>query len=137
MTRRPAWLAGAGTTPPATARAAPADDVRTLVLFRAGARCESCGEVLRPGRWSLHHRRPSGMGGTRASVAHSPSNLLALCGTDNVTGCHGLVHRNPAAARDAGLLVRKAADPTKVPVRLFDDRRVLLTTDGTYIEEDG
>lgn len=132
MSRRPAWLDGGRDGEPDTRPSGPSPEVRNLVLRRAGHRCESCGESLAPGRWSAHHRRLSAMGGTRAEVAHSPVNLVALCGTDNQTGCHGLVHRNPQAARDAGLLVRRSADPARVPVQLHDGRRVLLRPDGTY-----
>lgn len=50
--------------------------------------------------WSLHHRRPSGMGGDRKPETHGPANLVMLCGS-GVTFCHGWVeqHRTDAMAR--------------------------------------
>lgn len=140
MSPRPAWLdGGRGDGEPDARTSGPSPATRQLVLQRASHRCESCGEHLTGRLWSLHHRRLSAMGGTRAEVAHSPTNLVALCGVDNSGGCHGLVHRNVQAAREAGLLVRRSADPARVPVQLHDGRRVLLRPDGTYqesVEED-
>ncbi|MEX5631915.1 HNH endonuclease [Parafrankia sp. FMc2] len=138
MTRspRPPWL-------PVTAMAkAPARSdsevpaaTRRLLLARAGGRCESCGADLDISRYSLHHRRPVGMGGSRAADLHCPSNLLVLCGRDNRDGCHGAVHSHPTDAREAGLLVRRAATPARVPVLIHGVRLVLLSPDGSYIPE--
>ncbi|KLL11558.1 HNH endonuclease [Protofrankia coriariae] len=136
MRARPHWLSQqAQQAEPARAVSGVPDDVRALVLARAGHRCESCGWYLLGRPYSVHHRRPRGMGGTRDQVAHSPINLLVLCGRDNATGCHGLVHRNPDSAYDVGLLVRRGADPARVAITLPDGRRVLLGADGTYIPE--
>lgn len=71
------------------------------------------------------------MGGTRAEIAHGPANLLVVCGRDNRSGCHGLIHSNPVAARDAGLLVRQGADPAVVQA-LIRGRLASLGADGTY-----
>lgn len=133
---RPPWL-------PVTATAAPSArpndeipaDTRRLVLARANGRCESCAGDLDISRYSLHHRRPKGMGGSRVADLHSPANLLVLCGRGNADGCHGDVHGHPIAARDAGMLVRRAADPARVPVLIHGTRLVLLAIDGTYAEE--
>lgn len=62
--------------------------VRDTVHDRAGGRCEGCGE-FRP--LELHHRRFRSRGGK-----HTVSNLVALCGWGNHTGCHGRAH-NPDA----------------------------------------
>jgi hypothetical protein len=130
---RPRWLAGspASSTAPAAVDEVP-EATRALVLARAGHRCESCGAHLIGKPYNLHHRQARGMGGTRAALAHSPVNLLALCGRGNHSGCHALVHTNVTEARGAGMLVRRAADPSRIPVTLHDGRTVLLTADGTY-----
>ncbi len=138
MTGRPPWLA-AIPVPADSARTAdgPSEETRALVLARAEDRCESCGTSLLGKPYSLHHRRPRGMGGTRAADAHSPVNLVALCGRGNHDGCHGLVHQHPAAALAGGLLVRRSADPARVRLVLHDGRAVLLTPAATYVEETG
>ncbi|WP_018501893.1 HNH endonuclease [Parafrankia discariae] len=132
---RPPWLPVTVTAAPS---ARPTDeipaDTRRLVLARAGGRCESCAGDLDISRYSLHHRRPKGMGGSRATDLHSPTNLLVLCGR-GADGCHGDVHGHPVAARDAGMLVRRAADPARVSVLIHGTRRVLLTAEGSYAEE--
>ncbi|MCK9921626.1 HNH endonuclease [Frankia sp. AgPm24] len=130
---RPRWLAGAD-GPAETTRTTDEvpESTRVLVLARAGHHCESCGASLVGRPYSLHHRRPKGMGGTRAELAHSPANLVALCGLGNNSGCHGLVHQHPTAAQSGGFVVRRAADPTRIPVALHDGRLVLLTAAGGY-----
>lgn len=90
---------------------------------RAGGQCERCGQGLRFSdrgyAWSLHHRQPRGMGGSRAPYVNLPSNLLVLCGS-GVTGCHGWVEANRRDALELGLLVSRAAgtEPVLVPVTL-------------------
>lgn len=63
--------------------------VRAIVLARAGGVCEVCG---REARLELHHRKYRSRGG-----AHSASNLVALCGWGNHTGCHGWAHTEALA----------------------------------------
>lgn len=100
--------------------------VRDTVYLRALFACERCGE--RDSDFSVHHRRPRGMGGSRDPLTDSAANLLLLCGS-GTTGCHGWVEANRAAARDLGLLVRQGEDPATVPVQLLRGL-VLLTSDG-------
>ncbi len=134
MIGRPTWVSHAG-LPAAPARQAagePTEQTRALVLTRADHRCESCGAILLGRRYSLHHRRLRGMGGTRAEHAHSAVNLVVLC--DGAEGCHALVHRHRTEAAAAGLIVRAGADPARIPLQLPDDRLVLLTLDGRYVD---
>lgn len=50
--------------------------------------CEGmCGKRAR----EIHHRRFLGRGGK-----HNVSNLLALCGRGNHSGCHGIAHQGEA-----------------------------------------
>lgn len=87
-------------------------DMRETVLNRAGYMCELCHGSLSV--MSLHHRRPRGMGGTKASWIHDAGNLLALCGT-GTTGCHGKVESFRARAYDFGWLVNYGFMPHLIP----------------------
>jgi len=54
------------------------------ILERAGYSCEACGNQVGDRRgedWSVQHRRPRGMGGTRWQGINKPSNLMILCGS--------------------------------------------------------
>lgn len=119
----------------------PTPEVRELVMERDGYRCVKCGLPVsgEPGRdYSLQHRVPRGMGGSRDPRLNLPSNLILLHGS-GVTGCHGNVESNRTAALAYGYLVPRHADPADVPVlvttrpgngvelpeiewRLFDDQ---------------
>ncbi len=57
---------------------------------RSGGMCEAgCGRRAQ----DIHHRRFLSRGGR-----HNLANLLALCGSGNHTGCHGIAHRGHAPA---------------------------------------
>lgn len=113
--------------------------VRLVFEVREGSRCFKCLGPLRwedrGFGWSLHHRKPRGMGGSKAAWASSPANGLVLCGS-GTTGCHGWVesHRDEAYAR--GLLVyRNSRDvPADVPVQRDDGRWFELTDWGSAVE---
>lgn len=113
-------------------------DVVDVVLGRDGWACVVCGKPtygLRGVDWSIHHRRPRGMGGTRRPDAASPANLLTLCGS-GTAGCHGHVELHRADAFCNGWLLMQRSDPAVVPVLV--DRMslwVYLTHDGTYSTE--
>ena len=106
---------------------------RQIVLERAFWRCEvaiTCGGVELFGRlYSVHHRRPRGMGGSRQDDTSSPSNLLAVCGS-GTTGCHGWIESNRAHAIDAGWLLLQTSTPAIEPVLYRDGTAVYLTPDG-------
>lgn len=105
------------------------------VLDRDGYRCVRCGAPIEGERgrdWSLQHRRPRGMGGTRRTDANSPANLIALCGSA-VTGCHGHVESHRAEAVTNGWLVPQCFTPATSPVLVdHGSRWVYLTDDGQY-----
>lgn len=100
-----------------------------LVKLRAKGACERCGTTT-AARWSVHHRRPRGMGGTKRGNVHSVSNLLFLCGS-GTEGCHGWVESNRAVAYESGLLLYQADNPLQVPVELRVGR-VLLDDEGGW-----
>ena len=86
------------------------------VKARSQGRCERCGksESL---RWSLHHRKPRGMGGSRDPMINSPANVILLCGS-GTEGCHGWVESNRQECYESGLLVHRNDDPSEIPVTL-------------------
>jgi hypothetical protein len=82
--------------------------VRTIVLSRAGGKCERCGRLADV---ELHHRKFRSRGGR-----HIMSNLVALCGWGNHTGCHGWAHTSPEA-REQGYAIPSWVEETwEVPL---------------------
>jgi len=115
-------------------RIRPTSAALATVQERDQGRCASCGLPIvgeRSRDWSLHHRRPAGMGGDRNPVSHGPANLLLLHGS-GVTGCHGHVESHREESYDLGLLVRRGADPREVPIEHAVHGLVLLTEEGGY-----
>ncbi len=106
--------------------------LRTLVLERDLYSCVRCGVYTGPfGVYSIHHRRPRGMGGTK--TRESPANLLLLCGS-GTTGCHGYVESHRSEAETNGYIVRHSiAQVEDVPVATHAGLRV-FTADGTSSE---
>lgn len=105
------------------------------VTDRDQGRCASCGLLIVGERgvdWSLHHRRPAGMGGDRRAVSHSPANLVLLHGS-GLSLCHGYVESNRTEAYDLGLLVHRHEDPRDVPIEHAIHGLVLLDQDGGVI----
>lgn len=120
----------------------PTTTTREIVWARAGGRCEVCGSPIAGVLgFSLHHRHPRRMGGSRRPELNSPANLILLCGS-GTTGCHGRIEANRERAYEDGLLLHDGATPTEVPVMLADPyspsqwpRLVWLTDEATYTEE--
>ena len=83
---------------------------------RSQRRCERCGTDSSL-RYSLHHRKPRGMGGSKDPAINNPSNLIFLCGS-GTEGCHGWVESNRSIAYTDGLLVHRVDDPAEIPVVL-------------------
>lgn len=96
----------------------PSRETKNDVWRRAGDQCERCGRVLNSGvyeSFSIHHRMPRGMGGTKNEWINDQSNLLLLCGS-GTTGCHGWIERNRADSYGDGFLVHSYENPWDVPV---------------------
>lgn len=106
---------------------------RALILERANFCCEMCG--TRDGDWSgwsVHHRRPAGMGGDRRPETRGAANGVLLCGS----GCHGWVESHRDEARERGLLPRMNQIPADEPVQL--GRGVVRLDDaGNYLAPEG
>lgn len=98
--------------------------VRRLVVARCAGLCDVCGLPL-DGAPDLHHRKLRSRGGD-----HNPANLIGAH-----RRCHRRVHQHPAWATDCGLMVPATADPADIPLALHGKRWVLLTPQGTVIEE--
>lgn len=110
-----------GETPQARPRrdTGPSPATRSKVIERASICCERCGKSLTGQPYSIHHRKPRGMGGTSDPGANSPANLLLLCGSATTPdGCHTAVERFRASAIKTGFIVPRTADPSGVPVKM-------------------
>ena len=90
--------------------------LRDAVLDRDDHRCVRCGRHLHGLTYSIHHRTPGGMGGSKH--VNTMPNLISLCGS-GTTGCHGQVESYRERARDGGFLVRRRHDPAARPVRTW------------------
>lgn len=102
--------------------------LRAAVLDRDGHRCVRCGIALdQAWTYSIHHRTPRGMGGSKR--ANTMPNLITLCGS-GVTLCHGWIESHRDAARDLGYLVRRGHDPATTPVLIAGRGLVLLDDRG-------
>src|SRR5690606_8934829 len=89
---------------------------RKALRERSGGICEGCG-------WwpatQAHHRRYKSRGG-----GHELSNLLALCGSGNHTGCHGRAHT--AEGEQLGWSVESGIEPpSRYPLTYRGERAVL------------
>jgi 5-methylcytosine-specific restriction protein A len=101
-----------------TTKTGPTQAIRQLVMERDGFQCVRCGNVVsgEPGvDFSLQHRIPRGMGGSRDPRLNMPSNLVLLDGS-GTTGCHGEVESRRLEARDKGFALWRSENPTEVPV---------------------
>lgn len=94
------------------------------VWERDSGRCALCGGAIVGERgvdWSLHHRRPAGMGGDRRPETHAPGNLVLLHGS-GTTGCHGETESWRDDARQRGFLVPRLS--VKPPAAVAIDHAV-------------
>lgn len=121
-----------------TSKTGPTAAVVDLVLERDGHACVRCGKPATGARgrdWSVQHRIPRGMGGTRRADLNEPQNLLILCGS-GTTGCHGDVERYRADSYVHGWLCHRSDDPAAVVVLVAGGRRwVYLTAAGEYVDQ--
>lgn len=117
----------------------PTSDVVDVVLERAQHSCEVCGIGLGDRRgvdYSIHHRLPRQMGGTRWAGCNLPSNLLLVCGSATTPGgCHATIESHRAGAVAAGWLVLSRTDPARVACLITRDRWVYLNDSGEYSDE--
>lgn len=106
---------------------------KQTVLQRDNWTCVRCGRYVGPfGDYSIHHRRPRAMGGTKRPETDLPANLITLCGS-GTTGCHGQVESRREDARAAGLLLWQSQTPSAEPV--LTHRGLLLLDDEGFFTE--
>ncbi len=104
-----------------------------LVYARDHGRCALCGMEVYGRRsldFSVHHRRPAGMGGDRRPETHAPGNLVLLHGTGTVL-CHGHVESRRTQSLASGLLVHRAVTPSLRSIEHAVHGRCWLADDGT------
>ena len=82
---------------------------KELVFLRASGRCERCGWIEEASQY--HHRRPRGMGGSRAADTNTAANCLLLCHY-----CHTKVESERDKSLVLGLLVPQGKSPSQTPV---------------------
>lgn len=110
----------------------PSGDVVEVVLERSGYSCEIGGCEIGDRRgidFSLHHRSPRQMGGSRLAWKNLPANLLVACGSAT-TGCHSVIESHRSGAVAAGWLILHNADPQNVAVLLRREVWVYLDNVG-------
>ena len=116
----------------------PSQLVVEVVIHRDRGQCAHCGSRPFGDRgfgWSIHHRRPRGMGGSwNREDTNSPANLVILCGT-GTSSCHGWVEHNRADAHRLGLLVSQQKEPSQVAIQHAVHGLVWLTDDGEAVRE--
>ena len=105
-----------------------------LIWDRDRGLCAWGGGVIRGDRgadWSVHHREPRGMGGSRRRHVAGAANGLLLHG-HGVSRCHGRVEVDRELAIAAGFLVSRLGvqRPCEVPVRHAVHGWVLLADVG-------
>jgi 5-methylcytosine-specific restriction endonuclease McrA len=101
---------------------------RQIVQGRAFGRCERCLKATLCG--DHHHRRVRGMGGSKASDRHDPSNLVWLC-----RSCHDWAHDNPQESTAAGFIVPRSSgnSPLQVPITDLAGQTRFLDNRGQYL----
>ena len=103
--------------------------VRNVVTLRANGFCEVCG-VNEPVQ--LHHRRPRGMGGSKADDTNTAPNALAVC-----ESCHRGIESDRDDALKFGWLVRQGANPAEVPVFRRGQWVVLTDSGAVFMPANG
>jgi len=98
------------------------NNVKRIVQDRAKGSCEQCGT---PGfGFQFHHRRPRGMGGSKASDTNTASNCVMVCDR-----CHRFIESYRKEFTDKGWLVPQGQNPSEMPLWRFG-RWVLLDDEG-------
>lgn len=101
-------------------------NTRKIVKARSGEVCEVCGKAPFT---QMHHRKKAGR-------VWSPSNVLAVCGLGNYSGCHAHIELNPTASKQQGWWLVQIQVPEDEPVWLAGRGRVFLHDDGSITPEE-
>jgi len=111
------------------------EGTRYIVLTRSGYRCERCHDDFMGKPFSVHHRRPRMMGGSKNPELHKPANLIVLCGS-GISGCHGWVESNRSVARDLGFLIMKVESAEEIPFMDITDKWWKIDNEGQKVRFD-
>ena len=99
------------------------------ILMRDYYACIRCKTSIRGQQrgygWSVHHRRPRRMGGSRQADTNLHANLIILCGSA-VTGCHHYIESHGDESIRKGWKLHERSVPAEEPL-LWRGRIVLLT----------
>jgi len=100
--------------------------LRRAVLQRDDYTCQRCGRVIGNDtgdffcEYSLQHRDPRGMGGSK--LLHTLPNLVTLCGSATTPGmCHAHVESQRLESWIEGWLVPNGVTPEEWPVLRFGE----------------
>ena len=107
--------------------------LRLRILQRDGYRCVRCAADLHGQRYSVHHRKPRGSGGSTDPRINDPRNLVSLCGS-GTTACHGWVHNHPREAVETGWTLRSLDLLDAAVVTRYGARVTLLEDGGVRID---
>lgn len=117
---------------------------KKVFFDRDNERCFRCRRPLRWHErgfaWSMHHRKPRGMGGSKDVLVNSAANALTLCGHATTPGgCHRWAETYREDALEQGYLIPTSATteayaPASVQVRRLDRTWWWLTENGRAIE---
>lgn len=97
--------------------------LRDAVLERDDWTCQRCGRVIGDEYqffcgYSLQHRDPRGMGGSK--LRHTYANLVTVCGT-GTTMCHGYMESHRTESYRDGWLVPNGETPEEWPILRFGE----------------
>lgn len=115
-------MAGAKTTKRKAARyTGPSPALRKQVLERDDYACQRCGRTIDGRPYSLQHRDPRGMGGSRRVDRNTLANLVTVCGSATTPdSCHDwMEHQARNRATREGWLVPTGIAPEAWPVLRF------------------
>lgn len=108
-----------------------------LIWEREQGRCALCGDPVTGERgfdYSVHHRKPKGMGGGKnAPWLGTAANGLLVHG-HGTDGCHGDIEKNRTSALYDGFLINRNSIimPADVPIRHALHGWVLLDEEGWF-----
>lgn len=100
-------------------------NLRQAVLKRDSWTCQRCNRMIGDEYqffvpYSLQHRDPRGMGGSK--LRHTKANLVTLCGDALLPGyCHSHVESQREESRREGWLVPDGVKPEEWPVLRFGE----------------
>lgn len=98
--------------------------VKRIVQDRAKGACEQCGE---PGfGFQFHHRRPRGMGGSKAADTNTASNCVMVCDR-----CHRFIESYRHEFQQRGWLVAQGKKPSEQPI--WRHKQWVLLDDYGYV----